>query len=79
MPDLISDYIREQKVKTAEEAADDYVLTHGGDNRQLAAVWSRSLTFAGGSGNPTFVEQRFRDSGKIKALLKSLLHIHMIV
>lgn len=48
MPDLISDYISEQKIKTAGEAAalaDDYALSHGGDNRQLAAVWSRNVTF----------------------------------
>lgn len=41
MPDLISDYISEQKVKTAGETAalaDGYVLTHGGDNRLQSGV-----------------------------------------
>lgn len=39
MPDLISDYISEQKVKTAgETAALADVLTHGGDNRLQSGV-----------------------------------------
>lgn len=76
MPDLISDYISEQKVTTAGETAalaDGYVLTHGGNDRQLAAVWSRSVTFTGGSVKPTFVEQRIRDSGKI------IIAIHVVM
>lgn len=46
MPEHIATYISERKVKTATEAAalaDDYVLTHGGDN------WHSSVQ--GGSGH----------------------------
>lgn len=46
MPEHIATYISERKVKTAAEAAalaDDYVLTHGGDN------WHSSAQ--GGSGH----------------------------
>lgn len=63
VPDLISIYISEQKVKTAGEA-DDYVLSQGGDNGQLGAVRSRTISCAGGTVRHMIVEQRICHSDK---------------
>lgn len=64
VPDLISIYMSEQRVKTSVEA-DDYVLSQGGDNGQLGAVRNRSVSFAGGTGRLMIVEQSICHSDKI--------------